>query len=106
MEFAALQLQAFPDSAVIGPWISVDAFPSYVDTEFTFELDGALKQRGAANQMTYSISESLAYIMEYFRLVPGDVLFTGTPKGVGPVNAGQTGKLQWGDKLSYEVTFT
>jgi fumarylpyruvate hydrolase len=91
---------------VIGPWINVATFSDYVDTDFSFELDGVVKQRGAARQMTYSITESLRYLKENFRLIPGDVIFTGTPKGVGPVTAGQIGRLRWGDKLSYEVLFT
>ena len=37
-------LQAFPESAVIGPWIDVASFEDYLDTEFRFELDGELKQ--------------------------------------------------------------
>ncbi|KAK9916305.1 hypothetical protein WJX75_001059 [Coccomyxa subellipsoidea] len=61
--------KAFPNSAVIGPWIDVASFPDFLTTEFSFKLDG-------------------------------------TPKGVGPLKSGQVGKLIWGDKLSYEVSFT
>ncbi|BDA40577.1 Uncharacterized protein YcgM [Coccomyxa sp. Obi] len=97
--------KAFPQSAVIGPWIDVASFPDYIETEFSFELDGEEKQRGAASQMMCGVPEALKYIKGCFTLVPGDVIFTGTPKGVGPLKSGQTGTLRWGDKLSYEVSF-
>lgn len=99
-------VQAFPNSAVIGPWIDVASFPDYLTTEFAFELDGEERQRGAASQMMCGVPESLKYIKECFTVVPGDIIFTGTPKGVGPLKSGQVGKLIWGDKLSYEVSFT
>ncbi len=98
-------MQAFPQSAVIGPWIDVSTFPDYINTEFSFELDGEEKQRVAASQMMCGVPEALKYIKECFTLVPGDVIFTGTPKGVGPLKSGQKGTLKWGDKLSYEVSF-
>lgn len=82
------------------------AFPDYLKTEFVFSLDGEVKQRGLGSDMMFSVDRALPLLRESFPVVPGDVVFTGTPKGVGPLRPGQRGTLTWGNKLSYEVLFT
>jgi 2-keto-4-pentenoate hydratase/2-oxohepta-3-ene-1,7-dioic acid hydratase in catechol pathway len=47
--------------------------------------------------------ECLAYVSEYFEIKKGDILFTGTPEGVGPVNTGDKGQLSWGKQLNVKV---
>lgn len=98
-------MQAFPNSAVVGPWIDVKSFPAFGETEFTFSIDGQERQRGSLKQMMYTIGDAIQIVRDSFTLVPGDVIFTGTPHGVGPLEPGQTGQLCWGDKLSYGVQF-
>ena len=49
--------------------------------------------------------DSIAYIEEYFPLAEGDIIFTGTPAGVGAIGAGALGSVKWGDRLAYEVQF-
>jgi len=73
----ASSVQAFPNSAVVGPWIDVKSFPDFRETEFTFSIDGQEKQRGALTQMMYSIDDAIAIVRDSFTLVPGDVIFTG-----------------------------
>lgn len=51
-------------------------------------VNGELKQSGHVNQMIWSIAESISFLSEYFRLEPGDLIFTGTPDGVGPAVVG------------------
>ncbi|GJE42901.1 fumarylacetoacetate hydrolase family protein [Methylobacterium soli] len=53
-------------------------------------VDGAPRQRGDLSEMIWSVAEQVAYLSAYFELQPGDLLFTGTPSGVGPVQRGQT----------------
>lgn len=84
----------------------MDSFPDFRETEFTFSIDSQERQRGALSQMMYSTQDAIHIVRDSFTLVPGDVIFTGTPGGVGPLKIGQTGKLRWGDKLSYEVAFS
>jgi 2-keto-4-pentenoate hydratase/2-oxohepta-3-ene-1,7-dioic acid hydratase in catechol pathway len=55
--------------------------------------------------MIFSVARALPLLRASFPLVPGDVVFTGTPKGVGPLSPGQRGTLAWGDKLMYSVLF-
>ena len=62
-------------------------------------------QAGKGSDMMFGVAKALPVIRESFRLVPGDVVFTGTPKGVGPLKPGQKGTLTWGDKLRYSVLF-
>ncbi|WP_375453500.1 fumarylacetoacetate hydrolase family protein [uncultured Methylobacterium sp.] len=52
-------------------------------------VDGAERQRGDLAEMIWSIPEQIAYLSAYFELQPGDLIFTGTPSGVGPVRRGE-----------------
>ena len=96
--------KVFPDAALIGPFIAIGDFADYLDTEFTFALDGKVRQRARGLQMLTQPKELLAYIGSRFPLCPGDVVFTGTPCGVGPVTAGSRGELAWGDRR-FSVAF-
>ncbi len=52
------------------------------------KVNGAVKQTGDLNQMIWKVPEMIAYLSEYFELAAGDVIFSGTPSGVGPVSRG------------------
>lgn len=53
-------------------------------------VDGTVKQRADLSDMVWSVAEQIAYLSSYFELAPGDVIFAGTPEGVGAVTQGQT----------------
>ena len=53
-------------------------------------VDGVRKQAADLEDMIWSVAEQVAYLSTYFELMPGDVIFAGTPEGVGPVSRGQT----------------
>jgi 2-keto-4-pentenoate hydratase/2-oxohepta-3-ene-1,7-dioic acid hydratase in catechol pathway len=53
---------------------------------FSLELNGNLAQKGSTSLMLWSIDEIISYVSKYFTLKIGDIIFTGTPSGVGPVN--------------------
>ncbi len=55
----------------------------------TLSVDGAVRQRGDLADMIWSVAEQIAYLSGYFALHPGDLIFTGTPSGVGPVRRGE-----------------
>lgn len=95
--------KVFANSAVVGPWVKVQDFPHYLEEEFSFTLDGVLRQKSAGKNMRLSPAQCLSYASEFFQLCEGDLIFTGTPSGVGPVASGQTGELKWGSKLKYRV---
>jgi 2-keto-4-pentenoate hydratase/2-oxohepta-3-ene-1,7-dioic acid hydratase in catechol pathway len=95
--------KVFSGSAIVGPWVKASEFTDYNHEGFSFFVDGQNKQSGNASQMRLSIAECIAYASEYFPLCAGDLLFTGTPAGVGPVASGQLGVLKWGDRIHYQV---
>ncbi|MDY0071200.1 MAG: fumarylacetoacetate hydrolase family protein [Thauera sp.] len=63
--------------------------PALLSTgEISLRVNGELRQQGNLNQMIWNISELIADLSRYYHLQPGDLLFTGTPEGVGPVVGG------------------
>jgi fumarylpyruvate hydrolase len=52
------------------------------------KVNGQLRQSARVSDMSWSVPEIIANLSSYFRLEPGDLIFTGTPEGVGPVMAG------------------
>jgi fumarylpyruvate hydrolase len=56
----------------------------------TLSVDGALRQKADLADMIWSVAEQVAYLSAYFELQPGDLIFSGTPDGVGPVTRGQS----------------
>lgn len=88
--------KVFSDSAVVGPWVPVEKFSNYLDTPFSLKINGQLRQEGFPQDMTLSPIECIAYMSEYFPLCAGDVIFTGTPKGVNSVAPGDTALLTFG----------
>ena len=77
--------KVFPDAAVIGPWIKIEDLSNYLNEEFSFTLDNELKQKSSGKVMRFLPSELLSYASQHFPLCAGDILFTGTPAGVGSV---------------------
>lgn len=96
--------KVFPDSAVVGPWLRVSEFANYLDEKFTFSLDDRIKQENFGKNMMMNPIECVSYISKFFPLVAGDLIFTGTPEGVGPVVAGQRGVLSYGS-IRYSVAW-
>lgn len=94
--------KVFPDSAIVGPWQTIDQLPKYLETHFSFKVNGNLRQEGTATQMTLSPAECVAYLSEQFPLCPGDLIFTGTPKGVASVVPGDAAVLTFGP-IQYHV---
>jgi 2-keto-4-pentenoate hydratase/2-oxohepta-3-ene-1,7-dioic acid hydratase in catechol pathway len=94
--------KTFPGAAVIGPWLEQPP----LGEKFRFSLAGETKQEGLAEQMRLSPAECLAYASQHFEICAGDLLFTGTPAGVGAVKAGQVGELAWGKPLRYSVKWS
>lgn len=78
--------KGFDGSAVIGEkWIKKSHFKDLNDLEFSLQKNGEAVQQGRTSHMLWKIDEIIEYISQYFTLKIGDVIFTGTPAGVGPV---------------------
>ena len=78
--------KAFDGSALIGKWVNKSIFNDVNNLNFSLELNGNLAQKGSTSLMLWSIDEIISYVSKYFTLKIGDIIFTGTPSGVGPVN--------------------
>lgn len=76
--------KSFIGSAVIGEWVDV------ADAEVRLEVNGNLVQDSAGEDMVLSVEELISRLAEWAPIQPGDLLFTGTPSGVGPLNSGDT----------------
>lgn len=96
--------KVFVDAATVGPWLRVSEFPEYLEQKFSLSIDGAIKQEGFGKNMRMTPAEAVAYVSECFPLCPGDLIFTGTPAGVGPVVVGSKGVLTWGN-INYSVVW-
>jgi len=71
----------------LGPWIETELDPA--DLALQTELDGVTVQDGRTSDMVFTVSEIIEFVSGIMTLLPGDVLLTGTPAGVGPMVAGQ-----------------
>jgi 2-keto-4-pentenoate hydratase/2-oxohepta-3-ene-1,7-dioic acid hydratase in catechol pathway len=80
--------KGFDTFAAVGPWIETELDLKKVEIE-TY-LNGKLKQSGSARGLIYSIPEIINFISHVMTLLPGDIIATGTPSGVGPMYPGDT----------------
>ena len=78
--------KGFDGAAVIGEWVSKERFKDMGGLRFALDINGERRQEGCTCDMLASIDRLIAYISTFFTLKTGDLLYTGTPAGVGPVN--------------------
>ena len=69
-------------------FIAVKEFKALGDINFSLQVDGETRQQGNTSLMLFSFNYIVAYLSRFFTLRTGDLIFTGTPKGVGPVKVG------------------
>lgn len=82
--------KGFDSFCPLGPWIVTHlSVEEAGDLSLVTSVDGEVKQDAATSQMVYAIPDLIAYISAFTTLLPGDVILTGTPAGVGPILAGQ-----------------
>jgi len=84
--------KGFDGSCPLGPWIetSVDPTDVFVETR----LNGDVVQRTSTSEMVFGVAELIEYITTFMTLLPGDVLLTGTPEGVGRVRSGDVVEVE------------
>ncbi len=87
--------KAFDGSCPLSHFAPYDAATDLTNLKIRLSVNGIIKQQGCASEMITPIQPLIAYISQIFTLLPGDVVLTGTPKGVGP--------LQHGDQLKVEL---
>lgn len=80
--------KGFDGSAPTGKFVAKTKLPEVNNLNFELKVNGESRQRGNTEQMLFSIDELIAYVSKYFTLKIGDLIFTGTPQGVGPIHIG------------------
>ena len=80
--------KSFDTFAPIGPWIETELDPAHCKVEAY--LDGQLKQSGNTSDLVFPVFHLVSFISSVMTLLPGDVIATGTPSGIGPMQVGNT----------------
>lgn len=80
--------KAFDHSAVLGTWLSKDQVAQQESILFSLRKNNELVQQGDTKDLLFSFDKVISYISQFFTLQMGDLIFTGTPSGVGPVAIG------------------
>jgi len=95
--------KSFDGSAAIGKFISWPAQSDIQNINMRCTVNGALRQQGNTREMLFPVATIIAFLSRYWRLLPGDLIYTGTPAGVGPLVPGdrvgiestEIGRFQW-----------
>jgi fumarylpyruvate hydrolase len=80
--------KAFDQSAPIGPIVPVARAGDATAAAITLTVNGAVKQSSTTAKLIWNIAETIEHLSSYWRLEPGDLIYTGTPEGVGAVKPG------------------
>ncbi|MFM0705066.1 fumarylacetoacetate hydrolase family protein [Paraburkholderia sediminicola] len=84
--------KAFDTFAPLGPVISTGLNPG--NLEIIGRLNGEVKQRGNTSDLLFSVPRLIAYLSSFMTLLPGDVIMTGTPSGIGPIKPGDVFEVE------------
>jgi 2-keto-4-pentenoate hydratase/2-oxohepta-3-ene-1,7-dioic acid hydratase in catechol pathway len=77
--------KCFDGAAPVGKFVSADTFADINNLNFRLEINGKVVQQSSTSDMIFNINEIISYVSRYFTLKTGDLIFTGTPSGVGPL---------------------
>lgn len=78
--------KGFDGAAALGEWVSTEKFRDVQAMHFHLDINGQTVQEGRTSDMIFSIDHIVSYISQFFTLKTGDIIYTGTPVGVGPVH--------------------
>ncbi len=90
--------KCFDGAAPIGTFIPVSSVKDVNDLDFRLEINNKVVQKGNTSDMIFSINEIVEYVSSFFTLKTGDLIFTGTPPGVGQLNKNDKLVAYLGDK--------
>lgn len=77
--------KAFENSAPLGKFLPKENFPDLNNIKFHLDINNETVQQGTSGDMIFSFNKLISYLSQFFTLKTGDLIFTGTPAGVGPV---------------------
>ncbi|MFN8208780.1 MAG: fumarylacetoacetate hydrolase family protein [Bacteroidales bacterium] len=91
--------KAFEGSAPVSKFIPISSLDNPENIPFHLDINGTTVQTGQSADMIFTIDEIISYVSRFFPLKTGDLIFTGTPAGVGPVQVNDRLQAYIGDKL-------
>lgn len=95
--------KAWDHSAVLGKWNNISAHLDRKNMLFSMKKNGEIVQSGNTRDMIHSFDQIIAHVSNYFSLYVGDVIFTGTPKGVGACSVGDALEGFLGDESMFNI---
>lgn len=95
--------KAFDGACPVSAFLSPATAGDLTDVQIRLSVNGAVRQDGNSAQMLTPVLKLLAYISEWFTLEPGDIVLTGTPAGVGPVQSGDELRVELVDLLRVDT---
>lgn len=98
--------KGFDGSAVVGPFVKLeDLGKSINDLNFDLKINGETRQEGNSRDMIFDVDHLISYVSRFITLRTGDLIYTGTPAGVGPVKIGDhlVGTLEGRELLSLDI---
>lgn len=97
--------KGFNHSAPVSEFISIDLFPDLTNINFHLDINGQRVQIGNTKQMLFSFDAIIAYVSQFIFLKKGDLIYTGTPQGVGPVHIGDKleGYIENNKLIDFEI---
>ena len=97
--------KGFDGAAILGEWVPTEEIDDIQNVAFHLEIDGRTVQSGNTRDMLFGVDRLIAYVSRFCTLKTGDLLFTGTPAGVGPVHINEhlEGFLEDRKVLSFNV---
>jgi len=84
--------KGFDGSCPLGPWVETELDP--IDIRVETRLNGEIRQAAQTSDMVFGVAELIEYITDFMTLLPGDVLLTGTPEGVGRLSDGDVVEVE------------
>lgn len=95
--------KAFDYSAIAGTWMDIHEFNP--EHDFKLNVNNILQQKGNAKEMIFSLEKIIAYVSKFITLKIGDLIFTGTPEGVGKINEGDVLEGFYNNKPLFKHVF-
>ncbi len=96
--------KSFKEACPLSPFFPVGRLSELANLGLLLRINGQVKQNGNTEQMIFKMPTLVEFVLQYFPVVPGDLLLTGTPSGVGPVKKGDTLEAEIVGKIKHSWT--
>ena len=96
--------KGFDGACPLSAFVAADTFSDLQNIDLSISVNGAPRQAGNTRDMVFAVTELVAFMSTYFTLVPGDLILTGTPEGVGPIAPGDRLLLTLGAEHRFDAS--